>query len=123
MSKRAQRGFTLVELLVVVGIMATLAAVVIPNVGRFVAPARAAADIDELDRVQAAIDMLMAEVSVTAVSPNDVPATPIGATLNDFTTFDFSGGNNLYPQYVRQDPTKCDYNWNATGQITNQACP
>ena len=110
MSKRAQRGFTLVELLVVVGIMATLAAVVIPNVGRFVAPARAAADIDELDRVQAAIDTYIAETTL-----------PVAENLVPIRSFTAPTDPALYPGYLREAITRCLYAWDATGQITSQS--
>ena len=109
-----QKGFTLVELLVVIGIIATLASIAVPAVGRFVAPARVAADNDEFGRVQAAMDMYIAE--------NNLPPPPVVA--NAVASNDFAASNPvLYPAYLRESTTRCTYTWDATGQINQITCP
>ena len=62
---RSQAGFTLAELLVVVGIVVGLAAVILPNVGRFTGEGERGALATELASVQTALDAYAANPANT----------------------------------------------------------
>ncbi len=62
---RSQAGFTLAELLVVVAIVVGLAAVILPNVGRFTGEGERGALATELASVQTALDAYAANPSNT----------------------------------------------------------
>jgi len=59
--KRGERGFTLIELLIVVAILGVLAAVVIPNVGRFIGRGEEEAKETEFANIQAAVHSMMVD--------------------------------------------------------------
>jgi prepilin-type N-terminal cleavage/methylation domain-containing protein len=54
MIHRGQKGFTLIELLIVVAILAIIAAVIIPNISRFMITGRLAAANSEVENVKTA---------------------------------------------------------------------
>jgi type IV pilus assembly protein PilA len=64
---RGEKGFTLVELIIVVAILGILAAVIVPNVIKFLGTAQKGAAQGELNAVQTAVWVAMAESGVASV--------------------------------------------------------
>ncbi|MFC2044272.1 type II secretion system protein [Chloroflexota bacterium] len=60
--KRGEKGFTLIELLIVVAILGVLAAIVIPNVGRFIGRGETEAASSELKNIQSAVLSMMTDL-------------------------------------------------------------
>ena len=79
--KRGEKGFTLIELLIVVAILGVLAAVIIPNVGRFIGAGETEAQETELANIQTAVVAMMTDNGLTAL-PN-----PVGTATDDMTAF------------------------------------
>jgi len=99
--RHGEKGFTLVELLVVVAILGVLAAVVIPNVGQFFGSGAVEAANTETANVMTAVAAYMADEQ-TATFDGDVGPTPgVSPCPGDFlanqsglqATYTFVGGN------------------------------
>ena len=119
-------GFTLVELLVVVGIIVALAAVIIPNVASFANKGEEGAKAAERDNIQASIDAFMADNSYSTLpgtaqeAANDQAG---GSSSNNFSTTGIldlesngpSGGN-----FMRATSTSYFYCWSVSGLVTVQ---
>ena len=58
---RRQKGFTLIEMIVVVGIIAVLATVIIPNLGKFIGSGESGAKSAEQESVETAMTAMMVD--------------------------------------------------------------
>ena len=112
---RKQSGFTLVELLVVVGIIVALAAVVVPNVIQFAQKGDEGASFAEAATVQTAIDTYMASRSPALVllPGGDFPL-PLASAINTFTG---GAGSVDLAGFLRNTTTVNYYCWNDTGLL------
>ena len=83
---KKQKGFTLVELLVVVAILGILAAIVIPNVASFIGTGKSEAKKTELADMQTAVTAYMAAAqtsTMTAIAKtNDFSSTVLASPLS-----------------------------------------
>lgn len=77
--RKAQKGFTLIELLIVVAILGVLAAIAIPNLGKFVGSSKVSAASAEAGMVETAIQAGMADAGTAVVVAGTI------ASGTDFT--------------------------------------
>ena len=96
-----EAGFTLVELLVVVGIIVALAAVIVPSVVLFSGKGSEGAKAAEVDSVQSAIDTMMADKAITGVTA----LTPADNSVQLWTSLPAGTGSAVLATYLRSDTT------------------
>ena len=96
--RHGEKGFTLIELLVVVAILGVLAAVAVPNVGKFIGKGKTEAYETELHNIQTGVMAMISEagsgqLDAAIVLPTDdmstVTATELAAgdlVLSDYLT-------------------------------------
>ncbi len=119
-----QKGFTLIEMIVVVGIIAVLAAVIVPNIGKFIGSGEAGAKSAEQESVETAMSAMMADMAVTTVAAGPVTSFNDWSALPTEAAADV-GAVSLYNvdpalAYLQLNPTVYFYCYNANGLITAQ---
>jgi len=81
MPRRGEKGFTLIELLIVVAILGVLAAVVIPNVGRFIGRGEEEAQDTEFANIQTAVISMMTDNEISTLP------TPVTVATDNMALF------------------------------------
>ena len=76
-----KEGFTLIELLVVIGIIVALAAITVPLVTKFAGKGDEGALKVETETIQSAMNAMMADKGIVAVTANDKGTTSNGQNI------------------------------------------
>lgn len=111
-------GFTLIELLVVVGIIVALAAITVPLVTKFAGKGDEGALEAETETVQTAMDTMMADKGITAVTANDKGTISNGQ--NTWTALPAGTGAATLDGYLKKTTTKFFYCWDDKGNVYAQ---
>jgi prepilin-type N-terminal cleavage/methylation domain-containing protein len=113
-----KEGFTLIELLVVIGIIVALAAITVPLVTKFAGKGDEGALEAETQTVQTAMDTMMADKGITAVTANDKGTISNGQ--NTWTALPAGTGAATLDGYLKKTATKFFYCWDAKGNVYAQ---
>ncbi len=113
-----QRGFTLIEMIVVVGIIAVLAAVIVPNMGKFIGQGEAGAKSAEMDAVQTAMHAMMADKAITVVTAYNLSTT--SSATNAWTALPAGTDAASLDTYLQADNTKYFYCFDGKGGLSEQ---
>lgn len=121
-----EKGFTLVELLVVIAIVGVLAAVVVPNVGKFIGRGRTESYAAELNNVRTAVMAMLTESKTGQLTPVTTATTDMETVVTTDSTAlklsDYLTGLGDDPDTPGPETTcvmlGCSYTFAADGTVT-----
>ncbi|MFC2056286.1 type IV pilin protein [Chloroflexota bacterium] len=121
--KKGEKGFTLIELLIVVAILGVLAAVVIPNVGRFIGRGETEAGQTELSNIQSAVVAMMVDTGLSVFTDNaTLRDVGVGPTNNmaifPQTEYSLYSNQQTTANYVATNTTQGTYTVDINGTVT-----
>ena len=110
-----ESGFTLIEMLIVVGIIVALAAAIVPQIVQFGDKGTTGAKDAEKSGVQAAMDTMITDKDLTGVDSRGTPTA-------GFAIWPEVGGvDEPLSAYLRSATTTYCYTWDNTGKLLTQA--
>jgi prepilin-type N-terminal cleavage/methylation domain-containing protein len=119
---KAEGGFTLVELLVTIAILAVLFGVVTLSLSGIGSDAEDTVNAAELGVVQSAFDILIAEKNLSTGASGDISAQNDCTHIDsDTTVATYSIGDYLREETLTGAQTKCGYTWDVNGVVTQDS--
>ena len=106
-----ESGFTLIEMLIVVGIIVALAAAIVPQIVQFGEKGSEGAKDAEQSGVQAAMDAMITDNDIQSVIAVALPT-------DDFGSEPTGAGTQSLVNYLRATSTTYCYTWDTTGKIS-----
>jgi len=118
MKTQMQKGFTLIELMIVVAIIGVLAAVAIPQYQNYIAKSQMTRVVGELSALKTAAEVAVTEGKKVVLTEGDVTDFETEASLG-YTTSNLMVDSSGDPAVTIDNPTGANVSW--TGTIGGQA--